>query len=50
MGDTWTWDGTDWTLRTPVHSPPARDLLGMAYDAAHEQVVLFCRAPRPSVA
>jgi hypothetical protein len=41
FGDTWTWDGTDWTQRTPAHSPPRRDFLGMAYDAARGQVVLF---------
>jgi hypothetical protein len=41
LGDTWTWDGTDWTKRTPVHSPDGRQGAGMAYDAAHEKVVLF---------
>ncbi len=29
FGDTWTWDGTDWTQLSPVHSPSARD--GMAW-------------------
>jgi hypothetical protein len=41
LGDTWTWDGTDWTQRTPAHSPPAGYAHAMAYDAAHAQVVLF---------
>ena len=41
LGDTWTWDGTDWTQRTPAHSPSPRYCLGMAYDAARGQVVLF---------
>jgi hypothetical protein len=41
FGDTWTWDGTDWTKRTPAHSPSPRFGSGMAYDAARSQVVLF---------
>jgi hypothetical protein len=41
IGDTWTWDGTDWTKRAPAHSPSARDSHAMAYDAANDQVVLF---------
>jgi hypothetical protein len=41
FGDTWTWDGVDWTKQRPLHSPPARQALGMAYDAATGQVVLF---------
>jgi hypothetical protein len=40
FGDTWTWDGTDWTKRTPAHSPYQRLDMGMAYDA-HGEVVLF---------
>jgi hypothetical protein len=41
LGQTWTWDGSDWTKLTPAHSPPARAYLAMAYDAARDQVVLF---------
>jgi len=41
LGDTWTWDGTDWTSQTPVHHPSPRFGAGMAYDAARGQVVLF---------
>jgi hypothetical protein len=41
LGDTWTWDGTDWTKRHPVHAPSARLGSGMAYDAARAKVVLF---------
>jgi hypothetical protein len=41
LKDTWTWDGTDWTQRSPTHSPGLRQLYGMAYDAARQQVVLF---------
>ena len=47
LGDTWTWDGTDWTQRHPAHSPPGRDSMGMAYDAARGQVVLFGGVRRP---
>jgi RHS repeat-associated protein len=40
---TWTWDGGDWTNRTPSlkTSPAARALAQAAYDQAHGQVVLF---------
>src|SRR5437773_2235475 len=43
LGDTWTWDGADWTRRDPAPSstPQPRYGMGMAYDAAHGQVVLF---------
>jgi hypothetical protein len=41
MRDTWTWDGTSWTPRTPAHSPPARAYASIAYDAATGTVVLF---------
>jgi hypothetical protein len=41
VGDTWTWDGTDWTERSPAHSPAARSNTGMAYDADDGQVMLF---------
>jgi hypothetical protein len=40
-GDTWTWNGTDWTEQTPATSPPTRDLAYIAYDAATGTVVLF---------
>jgi hypothetical protein len=41
VGDTWTWDGTDWTQRFPAHAPASRELPGMAYDAADGETVLF---------
>ena len=40
-GDTWTWDGTDWTQQHPAHSPPPGSEMGMAYDAGDGLVVLF---------
>jgi hypothetical protein len=41
IGDTWTWDGTDWTEQFPAKSPPARFASSMVYDAATGTVVLF---------
>jgi hypothetical protein len=41
LNDTWTWDGTTWTLQRPPQSPPARDGLGMAYDTTTQKVVVF---------
>jgi uncharacterized protein (TIGR03437 family) len=40
-GDTWVWDGANWTQKFPQTSPPAREAHAMAYDSAHAQVVLF---------
>jgi hypothetical protein len=39
--DTWTWDGTDWTLESPVHVPPITSYGAMAYDRAVGVTVLF---------
>jgi hypothetical protein len=41
VGDTWTWDGTDWTERSPVHTPSPRWYSNMAFDPAAGRVVLF---------
>jgi hypothetical protein len=41
LNDTWTWDGTNWTQQSLGKSPAARILAAMAYDADHNQVVLF---------
>ena len=41
FGDTWVWDGNDWTQKSPANSPPARGATAMAYDAARQQIVLF---------
>ena len=41
LDDTWTWDGTDWTQKSPAHSPPPRYWMGMADDTASDRVVLF---------
>jgi len=39
--ETWTWDGGKWTEMMPVHKPPARRAAAMAYDPAHQVVVLY---------
>ena len=41
LGDTWTWDGSNWIQKFPRNSPPAQFGHAMAYDSAHGQVVLF---------
>jgi hypothetical protein len=45
LGDTWVWDGSNWTQKTPANRPGARAEHAMAYDSAHGQVVLFGGAP-----
>ncbi|MDP3502666.1 MAG: kelch repeat-containing protein [Myxococcales bacterium] len=41
LGDTWEWDGTTWTQRTPATSPTARSGHRMAWDPLRNVVVLF---------
>jgi hypothetical protein len=41
LGDTWTWDGTNWTQRFLSPSPAGRGIHGMAGDSVRLQVVLF---------
>ena len=41
LNDTWVWDGSNWTKKSPPTSPPARFAHSMAYDSAHRQVFLF---------
>lgn len=43
-GDTWEWDGTSWTDRTPADpaaSPTPRMSMGMTYDFYRQRIVLF---------
>jgi uncharacterized repeat protein (TIGR01451 family) len=40
-GDTWLWDGTNWTSQFPSTSPPARGGGLMSFDAARSETVLF---------
>jgi hypothetical protein len=39
--ETWTWNGTSWTLRSPATSPSPRFSHTMAFDAARRVTVLF---------
>jgi len=40
--DTWEWDGQNWVLRSPVHSPPLADgNYAMAYDPQRGVSVLY---------
>ena len=39
--ETWTWDGKAWKALSPAHKPGARLNSAMAYDPAHELVVLY---------
>lgn len=39
--ETWSWDGSNWTLLTPTNSPTARWTHAMAYDANRKRIVLF---------
>jgi hypothetical protein len=39
LTDTWTWDGTDWTRRTPAQSPRAIVFMAMAFDGATQSVL-----------
>lgn len=41
MNTTWTWNGTIWQKQDPVTSPSPRTGAAMAYDAAHQQIVLY---------
>ncbi|MBK8979418.1 MAG: hypothetical protein IPM29_26260 [Planctomycetes bacterium] len=38
---TWTWDGTDWTLRQPAHAPSPRHVASLAFDPVRGEVVLY---------
>jgi hypothetical protein len=41
LGDTWTWDGSAWTLHTPPIAPSARVSAAAAYDPVTRLVYLF---------
>jgi hypothetical protein len=41
FGDTWTWDGVNWTQQFPPISPPARVWTEIAYDPLSRTVLLF---------
>ena len=41
MNDTWVWDGTNWSQKSPATSPSARIGAAMAFDAVHNKIVLM---------
>ena len=41
LGDTWVWNGTEWTELHPVNHPSPRAGHSLAFDAARGEVVLF---------
>jgi RHS repeat-associated protein len=41
LGDTWTWNGTNWTQQAPSAGPSSRSGPSMAYDGGRGNVVLF---------
>lgn len=41
LGDTWVWDGTTWSKKSPRKSPSPRFGAAMTFDAAHNLIVLF---------
>jgi hypothetical protein len=40
-GDTWEWDGSTWTQRSPANRPPARTAHAMVFDLVRQRVVMF---------
>lgn len=46
---TWEWNGTDWTQRTPTTSPSGRAHYGLAYDSVRQRVVLYGGATNPGL-
>ena len=40
LGETWEFNGTTWTMRTPAATPGKRTKAAMAYDAGRKQMVL----------
>jgi hypothetical protein len=48
LSDTWEWDGSNWTQRSPATSPSARQWHAMAHDSARQRVVLFGGSDQPN--
>ena len=40
-GDTWTWDGNNWTQQFPTDTPSPRTGTALGYDATRGDVILF---------
>ncbi len=41
LGDTWTWDGRNWTQRFPSSSPGPRYAAAASYSPGDRELVLF---------
>jgi galactose oxidase-like protein len=41
QGDTWSYDGNDWTMLSPAQSPPPRYRFSMSYDSTTGQTLVF---------
>ncbi|HEX3746262.1 MAG TPA: putative Ig domain-containing protein [Bryobacteraceae bacterium] len=41
LADTWVWNGNNWVLLSPAHSPSPRGAAVMVYDSVHGTVLLF---------
>lgn len=41
--ETWSFDGTSWTEKTPITVPPAGSWISLCYDASLEKVVMILR-------
>lgn len=41
LRDTWKWNGYTWALQRPSTAPERRSWMGMAYDPARQETVLF---------
>ncbi|MFY9345466.1 MAG: kelch repeat-containing protein, partial [Planctomycetota bacterium] len=41
LADTWTWNGTAWSLQSPATVPPARSEHALAFDPASGRTVLY---------
>lgn len=50
FGDTWVFDGTDWTQRQPATAPNGQLGHGMVYDGARQRVVMSPGFERPLMA
>jgi len=51
VNDTWTWDGTDWTIQKPAVAPtPQSGTVRMAYDEARGEIVMVGSLVDPGAA
>src|SRR5206468_372595 len=41
LGDTWTWDGSNWTQQQPILAPAPRFQAGITYDSDGQRVLLY---------